>query len=74
MRLCGPPQEERQRVGGRRRTLVYRGTVRTTHRRFAVGWVGTVSHREIEHHEVVIEIESERVRDVEARVGRSRDR
>jgi hypothetical protein len=53
-------------------TLVYRGTVLLTHRRFGWGWVATVSHREIEHHEVVVEIEDDRVRDVEARVGRSR--
>jgi hypothetical protein len=70
--LCGPPQEERQRVAGRQRTLVYRGTVLTPHRRFGWGWLATVSHREIEQHEVVIEIEDDRVRDVEARVGRSR--
>lgn len=71
LRICGPPQEERQRLAERRRTLVYRGTVLTTHRRFALGWVATVKHREIEHHEVVIELEDDRVRDVEWRVGRS---
>jgi hypothetical protein len=70
--LCGPPQEERRRLAGRQRTLVYRGSVVTTHRRFGMGWLATVSHREIEHHEVVVEIEDERVRDVESRVGRSR--
>lgn len=70
--LCGQPQEERRRLAGRQRTLVYRGSVVTTHRRFGMGWLATVSHREIEHHEVVIEIEDERVRDVESRVGRSR--
>ena len=70
--LCGAPQEERQRFAGRQRTLVYRGTVLTTHPRFGMGWLATVSHREIEHHEVVIEIEDDRVRDVEARVGRAR--
>jgi hypothetical protein len=70
--VCGAPQEERQRLAGRQRTLVYRGTVLITHRRFGWGWFATVSHREIEHHEVVVEIEDDRVRDVEARVGRSR--
>jgi hypothetical protein len=44
----------------------------TTHRRFGFGWLATVSHRDIEHHEVVVEIEDDRVRDVEWRVGRSR--
>jgi hypothetical protein len=72
LRACGPPQEERHRQGGRHRTLVYRGTVITTHRRFGFGWLATVSHREAEHHEVVIEIEHDHVRDVEARVGRAR--
>jgi hypothetical protein len=70
--VCGAPQEERQRVAGRHRTLIYRGTVLTTHRRFGLGWLTTVTHREIEHHEVVVEIEDDRVREVEARVGRSR--
>jgi hypothetical protein len=70
--LCGPPQEERQRLAGRQRTLVYRGTVLITHPRFGMGWLATVSHREIEHHEVVIDIEDDRVRDVEARIGRAR--
>jgi hypothetical protein len=70
--LCGPPQEERQRLAGRQRTLVYRGTVLNTHRHFTLGWLATVSHREVEHHEVVVEIEDDRVRDVEWRVGRSR--
>jgi hypothetical protein len=72
VRLCGAPQEERQRLAGRRRTLVYRGTALTTHRRFGFGWFATVSHREIEHHEIVIELDGDRVQDIEARVSRSR--
>jgi len=72
IRLCGTPHEERQRNGGRHRTLIYRGTVLTTHRRFELAWLATVSHREVEHHEVIVEIEDDRVRDVESRVGRSR--
>ena len=72
LRVCGAPQEERQRLSGRQRTLFYRGTVLNTHRRFAVGWLSTVRFREVEHHELVIEIEDDRVRDVELRVGRSR--
>jgi hypothetical protein len=72
LRVCGPPHEERQRLGGRQRTLVYRGTVLNTHRRFALGWLAAVRYREVEHHEVVIELEDDRVRDVEWRVGRSR--
>ena len=57
---------------GRQRTLSYRGTVLNIQRRFALGWVSAVRHREIEHHEVVIEVEGDRVRDVEWRVGLSR--
>jgi hypothetical protein len=70
--LCGAPQEERQRLAGHEHTLVYRGTVVTTHRRFGLGWLATVSHREVEHHEVVVTLEGERVRDVESRISRSR--
>ena len=72
IKLCGPPQEERQRLAGRQRTLVYRGTVLITPRRFGFGWLATVRPREIEHHEVVVEIDGDRVRDVEARISRAR--
>ena len=72
LRVCGAPQEERSRLAGRRRTLVYRGSALTTHRRFGFGWFATVSHREIEHHEIVIELDGDRVQDIEARVSRSR--
>jgi hypothetical protein len=70
--LCGAPQEERQRLAGHEHTLVYRGSVVITHRKFGFGWLATVSHREVEHHEVMIAIENDRVRDVEARVSRAR--
>ena len=70
--LYGAPQEERRRLAGRQHTLVYRGTLLTTHQRFGFGWLGTVSHRDVEHHEVVIEIDDDRVREVEWRVGRAR--
>ena len=72
VRLCGPPQEERQRLAGKERTLVYRGSVVLTHRRFGVGWLATVSHRETEDHEVAITVTDDRVRDVESRVSRAR--
>ena len=72
LQRCGAPQEERLRAGGRQRTLVYRGVVVTTHKRFGLGWFATVSHREIESHEVIVELEDGRVHDVESRVGRSR--
>jgi hypothetical protein len=72
LQRCGPPQEERLRAGGRQRTLVYRGIAVTTHKRFGLAWFGTVSHREIENHDVVFELEDGCVRDVESRIGRSR--
>jgi hypothetical protein len=37
-----------------------------------VGWIGTVSHWDVEHHEVAVELESGRVVNVETRVRRSR--
>jgi hypothetical protein len=71
--LCGPPSEERQQLGSAdRRTLLYRGRrlVPQWSRRF--WWVATVSGWEVEAQEVEIEIEEGRVRDVQARVQRSR--
>jgi hypothetical protein len=71
--LCGPASEERQRLPDARvHSLVDRGSRLTTHRRRSLGWIATISHREVEHHEVAIEIENDRVRDVEWRVGRTR--
>lgn len=73
VRLCGPEAEERQQLGSaERRTLVYRGRRVVPHRRRTFGWLSTVSHWDVEHHEVEIEFEQDRVRDVQARVRRSR--
>jgi hypothetical protein len=36
------------------------------------GWVATVSHWDIEDHEVVIEFDGDRVRDVQAELRRMR--
>jgi hypothetical protein len=41
-------------------------------RRRAFGWVATVAHWDVERHEVDIELERDVVRDVQARVTRSR--
>ena len=73
VRLCGPEAEERQVFGSaERRTLVYRGRRVVPHRRRTFGWLATVSHWNVEHHEVEIEFEQDRVRDVQARVRNSR--
>jgi len=72
LRLCGPDAEERQQLGAARRTLVYRGRRVVPHRRRTFGWLATVSHWDVEHHEAEIEFEQDRVRDVQARVRRSR--
>jgi hypothetical protein len=70
---CGPPSEERTRLGpGGRRTLLYRATRRVPHRRLRVGWLATVSRWDEEHHEVAIEMVDGRVSDVETRVHSSR--
>ncbi|HZV94875.1 MAG TPA: hypothetical protein VFF62_03065 [Candidatus Nitrosocosmicus sp.] len=71
--LCGPHPEQRERFAPeRRRTLVYRGkrTRPTAGRVF--GWFFTVRHLEVEEHVVTIEMEGDRVRDVQADVSRSR--
>ncbi len=73
IRLCGPNAEEHQQLGSpERRTLVYRGRRVVPHRRRTFGWLATVSHWDMEHHEVEIEFEHDRVRNVQARVRRSR--
>ncbi len=72
-RLCGPNAEEQQHLPpGDTRTLVYRGERVVPHRRRSFGWFATVSYWDVEHHEVQIDFERERVRDIQARVRRSR--
>ncbi len=71
--LCGPDPEERERLSEPgRRTLVYRGRRVVPHRRRRLGWLATVNHWDIEHHEVEIELEGERVLDVQAQVNRAK--
>jgi hypothetical protein len=73
LRLCGPHAEERERLpSGETRTLVYRGQRVVPNRRRSFGWFATVSHWDVEQHEVQIDFERDRVRDVQARVRRSR--
>ena len=71
--LCGPDPEERERLSEPgRRTLVYRGRRVVPNRQRRFGWFATVNRWDIEHHEVEIEMEGDRVLDVQAQVNRSR--
>jgi hypothetical protein len=73
LELCGSEVEEQSRLTdpGQRR-LVYRGRRVVPRRRRAFGWLATVSHWDVEQHEVHIDLEHDVVRDVQARVTRSR--
>ena len=53
--------------------MLYRGTRTVTHPRWALGWLASVRHREIEHHEVTVDLEDDRVREVGTVVRRVRD-
>jgi hypothetical protein len=73
LRLCGLTGEiHESRTTPERRRLVYRGRRIVPHRRRTFGWVATVSHWDIEHHEVVVEFDGDRVRDLQADVRRVR--
>ena len=73
LRLCGRNAEEQARVpAGETRSLLYRGQRVVPHRRRSFGWFATVGHWDVEDHEVQIDFERDRVRDVQARVRRSR--
>ena len=70
--LCGQHEEEEQRLGAPGRTLVYRGRRLVPQRKRSWGWISTVDHWEMEHQEVGITVEGGLVRDVQARVRRTR--
>jgi hypothetical protein len=73
LRLCGPYAEEQEQMGGSgARTLIYRGRRLVPQRRRSWGWIGTVSHWEMEHQDVDITLEGNVVRDVQARIRRTR--
>jgi hypothetical protein len=73
LRLCGPSDEEQERRGAPdARTIVYRGHRVVPQRARTWGWVSTVHHWDTEHHEVEITVEANVVRDVQARVRRTR--
>jgi len=71
--LCGPGAEEQEQLGASdRRLLVYRGQRVVPQRRWTFGWIATVDHWDQENHEVQITVEGNTVRDVQARVSRTR--
>lgn len=73
LRLCGLTGEVHEsRTTPERRRLIYRGRRIVPHRRRTFGWVATVSHWDIEHHEVVVEFDGDHVRDLQADVRRVR--
>ena len=73
LRLVGSAPEEEQRLPtGEIRAVIYRGQLLVPHRGRRFGWFATVKHWEIEHHEVQIDFEQDRVRDVQARIRRTR--
>ena len=72
LRLFGPQAEAHERLpSGETRTLVYRGQRVVPHRRRSFGWFATVSHWDVEDHEVQIDFERNLVRDIQARIRRS---
>jgi hypothetical protein len=73
LRLCGQPEEETELLRSPpRRRMVYRGRRTIPQRRLNLGWVATVNGWNAEDHEVVIELEGDRVRDVDCRIRRFR--
>jgi hypothetical protein len=72
LRLFGPQAEVHERLpDGEARTLVYRGQRRVPHRRRSYRWFATVSHWDVEDHEVQVDFERGVVRDIQARIRRS---
>jgi hypothetical protein len=75
VRIIGTsPEEFEQLDGSGRRTLIYRGRRLVPHLRGRFGWLATLSHWDAEDHEVEIQVDAGVVRDVQARVRRSRVR
>src|SRR2546428_139673 len=73
IQICGPNAEHHEQlVMPGRRTLVYRGRRIIPNRTRTIGWLATVSHWDLEDHTTQIELEDNRVRDIQAHVRRSR--
>jgi acetolactate synthase regulatory subunit len=75
LRLCGPGVEEQVRLPAREtQALVYRAQRVVPRRGWSLGWFATVRYWDVEDREVAITFESNRVRDIQARVRRARRR
>jgi hypothetical protein len=73
VRLCGLHGEVHESLADAvGRSMVYRGQRRVPHQRWSVGWLAAIRAWDVEHHEVEIEFEGDRVRNVQARVRRTR--
>lgn len=73
LRILGLSPEEREQLDAPgRKTLIYRGRRMIPHSRRAFVWLATVDHWDVEDHEVEIVLEHDVVRDVQARVRRTR--
>ena len=73
LRICGPEVEEREARGTPdRKVLIYRGRREVPHRRWALSWLASVSHWDVERHEVEIVLDHDIVQDIQVRVGRTR--
>ena len=73
LRLCGPDPEQWESLDKpERRTLMYRGRRSAVHDRTMFGWLATVGSWDVEQHEVEVDLERDVVREVQARVRRSR--
>jgi hypothetical protein len=59
---------------GQTRAVVYRESRVIPRRGWSLGWIASVRYWEVEDHEVEISFERDRVRDVQARIRRSRRR
>ena len=73
LELCGHDVEERLTLTAPdRRTLVYRGRRIVPHRKRLAGVLASVTHWDVEDHEVEVALQADIVRDVQAHVRRSR--
>lgn len=70
--IPGHPDEDERLESPGRKTLVYRGRRIVPERRRTFGWLATVDHWDVEHHEVEVELEGDVVSGVHARVRRTR--
>ncbi len=73
IRLCGTDAEHHEHLATPgHRTLVYHGRRLVPQRKRTFGWFSTLSHWDLEDHTAQIELDGDRVRDVQAHVRRSR--